>query len=105
MATDRLNLSAGEASLLYRIAVDLRVKREDALGLPAASKDEKVSAAKAVASGARNGFLDALLYSVVDIWLTELEDRSNSLDEVKQVQALRTRIAAAWLRRPPVGSK
>jgi hypothetical protein len=105
MATDRLNLSAGDALLLFRIAVDLRVRREDALGLTAAGKDEMVLLAKAVETGVRHDFLEARFYGVVDLWLAELEYRSNSLDEVKQVQALRTRIAAAWLRRPPVGSK
>ena len=105
MATNRLKLSAGEALLLFRIAVDLRVKREDALGLTAAGKDEMVLTAKAVEAGVRNDFLEGRLYGVVDLWLAELEYRSNSLDEVKQVQAFRTRIAAAWLRRPDVRSK
>jgi len=104
MVTDRLKLSAGEALLLFRIAVDLRVKREDALGLTAASKDEKVLTAKAVEAGARNDFLEARLYSVATDWLTELEYRSNSLDEVRQAQALRERIAAAWLRRSDIRS-
>jgi hypothetical protein len=94
MATYRLKLSAGEALLLFRIAVDLRVKREDALGLTAASKDEMVLTAKAVEVDVRKGFLEARFYGVVDLWLAELGYRSNSLDEVKQVQALRTRIEA-----------
>ena len=94
---DKLPLTKAEARLVYQAAAGVRVPREDTLGLEYANKDAQVLAAREIEAGARAGSLKIDDLAVVDGWLAELERRSQSLDNVEAIAALRRALAKAHM--------
>lgn len=93
--SDTLKLNQTEARLIYKLASDKRLPRQRVFGPEAAAKDKIVIEARVVAAAARAGSLPRTIYHLIDEWLADLEDYSDSLDDVELAVRLRRKISLA----------